>query len=190
MFYKNSMINQLIGRCNRLIIMKLSKYIILSFLSFVILTACGGTEKKEEASKKVKIGTIKNLKQKDDNIANIVLTGDDFMQFNKKEIKVKAGQKVKLTLRHIGKMNVKLMGHNVVILKKNVNLIGFATAAATSRDNDYIPKDTKDVLIHTKMIGGGQTTSIEFDAPDPGTYEFLCSFPGHYGMMKGKFIVE
>ena len=40
------------------------------------------------------------------------------------------------------------------------------------------------------MIGGGETDVIEFPAPEKGTYEFLCSFPGHYGMMKGKFIVE
>ncbi|MCA9748564.1 MAG: azurin, partial [Romboutsia sp.] len=23
-----------------------------------------------------------------------------------------------------------------------------------------------------------------------GTYDFMCSFPGHYSVMKGKFIVE
>ena len=170
--------------------MKLSKNILLPFLCSVILIACGGEEKKEVGSKQVKIGAKKNTKQKDNNIANVVLTGDDFMQFDKREIRVKAGQKVKLTLRHIGKMDVKLMGHNVVILKQNVDLAKFANLAVISRGNDYIPKDTKDVLVHTKMIGGGQTTTIEFDAPEKGTYEFLCSFPGHYGMMKGEFIVE
>ena len=170
--------------------MKLSKYTLLSFLCFVLLIACGGEAKKEEVSKQVKIGAKKAVKQKEDNTVNVVLTADDFMQFNKKEIRVKAGQKVKLTLRHIGKMDVKIMGHNVVILKQNVNLNGFAMAAATFRDNEYIPVDTEDVLVHTKMIGGGQTTTIEFDAPEQGTYDFLCSFPGHYGMMKGKFIVE
>ena len=46
------------------------------------------------------------------------------------------------------------------------------------------------MIAHTDLIGGGQVTSIEFDAPDAGTYEFLCSFPGHSGLMKGKFIVE
>ena len=40
------------------------------------------------------------------------------------------------------------------------------------------------------MIGGGQTTSITFTAPAAGTYDFICSFPGHSGLMKGKFIVE
>ncbi|MEM6771051.1 MAG: plastocyanin/azurin family copper-binding protein, partial [Bacteroidota bacterium] len=27
-------------------------------------------------------------------------------------------------------------------------------------------------------------------APAAGEYDFICTFPGHYGVMKGKFIVE
>jgi azurin len=40
------------------------------------------------------------------------------------------------------------------------------------------------------MLGGGETTTIAFTAPAAGTYDYICSFPGHYGMMKGKLIVE
>ncbi|MCL4161054.1 UNVERIFIED_CONTAM: hypothetical protein GTU68_056724 [Idotea baltica] len=112
------------------------------------------------------------------------------MQFNKKEIKVKAGKKVKITLKHIGKMDKNVMGHNFVLLKQGVNLMAFGNKAATARDNDYIPLGNQDVIAHTKMLGGGETAVIEFDAPEAGTYEFLCSFPGHSGLMKGQFIVE
>jgi azurin len=111
------------------------------------------------------------------------------MKFNKTQIKIKSGQKIKLTLRHIGKMDVKLMGHNVVILKKDVNPAEFAAKAAIERENQYIPKDSQEIIAHTKLIGGGQVTSIEFNASEPGIYEFLCSFPGHFAMMRGKFIV-
>jgi azurin len=31
---------------------------------------------------------------------------------------------------------------------------------------------------------------IEFIAPEKGTYDYICSFPGHFAMMKGKLIVE
>ena len=112
------------------------------------------------------------------------------MKYNTNEIKVKAGQKVRLTLRHIGKLDKNVMGHNIVILNKDVDMVAFATQAATQKENDYIPVGTSDVLAHTNMIGGGQTTTIEFDAPEVGIYDFLCSFPAHYAMMKGKFIVE
>ena len=66
----------------------------------------------------------------------------------------------------------------------------FAAKAATEKANGYIPTDSKDVIAYTEMIGGGQTTTIEFDAPAAGEYDFICSFPAHYAMMKGKFIVE
>jgi len=40
------------------------------------------------------------------------------------------------------------------------------------------------------MLGGGETTTIEFTAPGAGIYDYICSFPAHYGLMKGKLIVE
>ena len=164
----------------------------LALLGSLILVGCGGEEKKKDEKKSIKIQKKDEpVKDSAEDIANLVITGNDLMQFNKTELRAKAGQKVKLTLRHIGKLDVNVMGHNVVILKQGVNLEQFATLAATEKDNDYIPPGTEDVLVNTKMIGGGQTTSIEFTAPaEPGEYEFLCSFPAHYAMMRGKFIVE
>ena len=171
--------------------MKRLKYVLLAFLTMTLFAACGGDEKKEEKKEsKVKIGENKTDKKTDDNINNIVISADDFMKFDKNEIKVQAGKKVRLTLRHTGKMDVKIMGHNVVILKQGVDITAFAAKAATESENAYIPLETEDVIAHTEMIGGGQTTTIEFEAPAVGTYDFICSFPAHYAMMKGKFIVE
>jgi len=172
--------------------MKSIKYILASFFAILFLLNCGSDKKKDEKeSQKIKINTPeKEVETIDENIANIVITGNDVMKFNTNEIKVKSGQKVKLTLRHIGKLDIKIMGHNFVILKKDVDISEFAALAASANDNQYIPKDSEDILVHTDLIGGGQTTSIEFYAPEAGTYSFLCSFPGHYAMMKGTFIVE
>ena len=154
-----------------------------------LFIGCGGETKKEEPE--VKIGAQKSEeKATDSNVVNVMLTGDDLMRYNKTEIRVKAGQKVRLTLRHIGQLDVKIMGHNFVLLKKDVDLVQFATKAATQVENNYIPEGSTDIIVHTDMIGGGQTTTIEFDAPEVGTYEYLCSFPAHYAMMRGKFIVE
>ncbi len=126
-----------------------------------------------------------------DNVAQITINGDDKMKFDTDEIKVKAGQMVKLTLVHVGKLPKEAMGHNWVLLKAGVDLSGFAADAMKAKESDYIPTSKEvDVIAHTKLIGGGESTTIEFEAPAPGTYEFLCSFPGHSGMMKGHFIVE
>jgi len=87
-------------------------------------------------------------------------------------------------------MGKKVMGHNFVLLKRGVSLIAFGNKAATASANEYIPEGTQDIIAYTKLIGGGETAVIEFDAPEVGIYDFLCSFPGHYAIMKGKFIVE
>lgn len=173
--------------------MKIIRINLLVVLFASLLFNCGGKEeKKKEGFSYEKTGTTETSDSKtaEANEANIVITSNDLMQYNIKEIKVKAGQKVKLTLRHIGKLDINIMGHNLVILKQGVNLAEFAVKATTFRDNKYIPLKSEDIIAHTDLIGAGQTSTIEFDAPEAGIYEFLCSFPGHFGMMQGKFIVE
>ena len=170
--------------------MKIVRYVLVSVFSFAMFIGCGGKEekKKEGFSYENKAITVKKVVE--NNLNEVVLTSNDLMQFNKTEIKVKARKKVKLTLKHIGKLDKKIMGHNFVLLKKGVNISAFGNKAATFASNDYIPNDSQDVIAHTKLIGAGETTVVEFDAPAPGEYDFLCSFPGHYAIMKGKFIVE
>ncbi|MGM1054856.1 MAG: azurin [Bacteroidota bacterium] len=121
-------------------------------------------------------------------VRTIVLNSDDQMKFDKTEIRVKAGEKIKLTLNHTGKFAKNVMGHNFVLLEKGTDVAKFATAAMNNKATEYIPANG--VLAHTKLIGGGESTTVEFTVPAKGTYDFICSFPGHYAMMKGKFIVE
>lgn len=174
--------------------MKIIKIQFLAVLLASLMFNCGGKEEKKKEGftyEKVAYPEGKaDLKEAENNSGNIVITSNDLMQFNTKEIKAKAGKKVKLTLRHVGKLDINVMGHNVVILKQGVDLLEFSAKAAVERENKYIPKNSQDIIAHTNLIGGGQVTSIEFDVPEAGIYDFLCSFPGHSGLMKGKFIVE
>jgi plastocyanin len=41
------------------------------------------------------------------------------------------------------------------------------------------------------VVGAGETSEVTFKAPaTPGSYTYLCSFPGHYAMgMKGTLTV-
>lgn len=113
------------------------------------------------------------------------------MKFNLSEIRVKEGQKVKLTLIHTGQADKSVMGHNFVLLSPEVSTESFAREAINAKDNDYIPASMQQyVIAHTRIIGGGESDVIEFAAPPKGVYDFICSFPGHYGMMKGTFITE
>ncbi len=123
-------------------------------------------------------------------VVEVTIEGNDQMKYNLSEIKVKEGQTVKLTLKHVGKLPKAAMGHNWVLLKQGTNIQEFGAAAAKAAGNDYIPEGTDKVIANTKMLGGGEEVTIEFTAPAKGEYDFICSFPGHYAMMNGKFIVE
>ncbi|WP_299399574.1 azurin [uncultured Gelidibacter sp.] len=169
------------------------KKLILVCLAAVAFS-CG--EKKKETPTEVYGG--QEVEQKstpvetaDANVAVVTIEGNDAMKYNKTEIRVKAGQTVKLTLKHVGKMDKAVMGHNWALLTKDADVATVGNAAVSAADNDYIPKDMADkFIVHTKMLGGGESQTIEFEAPEPGTYIFMCTFPGHYALMQGKFIVE
>lgn len=120
----------------------------------------------------------------------IVIESNDQMKFNKSEIVVKSGETITLVLKHTGKLPVQAMGHNLVILQKGTDIPTFARNAMNAKTTNYVPVNSPQVIASTKVIGGGQTTSITFKVPAKGIYDFICSFPGHFSMMKGKFIVE
>lgn len=121
----------------------------------------------------------------------VVLTSTDTMTFGSKEIRVKAGQTVKLSLHHTGKLSRDVMGHNFILLAAGTDKGAFVAAAAKAQATGYIPEEMKaSVLAHTRVLGGGESDEIEFKAPAAGAYDFLCSFPGHASLMHGVFIVE
>lgn len=119
----------------------------------------------------------------------VTIEGNDQMKYNLSEIKVKAGSVVVLTLNHVGKLPKVAMGHNWILLKSGTVVKDFAMAALSAKESDYIPKSDA-IITYTKLLGGGESDTIIFKAPAKGSYDFICSFPGHYAMMSGKFIVE
>ena len=94
----------------------------------------------------------------------ITVEGNDQMQFNVKNIEVpKSCKTYTITLNHVGKMPKSSMGHNIV-------LTATADATAVAADGmkagaaaDYVKAGDTRVLAHTKVIGGGESTSVTFD---------------------------
>lgn len=121
----------------------------------------------------------------------IVLEGDDQMKYDKTLFKVKAGQDVKLKLTNVGKLPAAAMSHNAVILLPGTNVQEFGEAAVTAKDSEHIPQNMlADVVAHTKMLGPGESDEITFKLPEAGVYDFICTFPGHWGTMRGKIVAE
>ncbi|MEM9824039.1 MAG: azurin [Bacteroidota bacterium] len=162
-------------------------FIILCW-AIVFLAACGGSSDQKNTANDQKPEAVSPLIEGAE-LVKLVINGDDLMRYDKKELRVNAGTNVEITLNHIGEAPLLVMGHNLVILKQGVDLAEFAQRAALASDRQYIPQGDE-VIAHTKMLGGGESTTITFGAPAKGSYDFLCSFPGHSGLMQGKFIVE
>jgi azurin len=121
----------------------------------------------------------------------VEISGNDLMQYDKKELSVPATCKeITVTLHHSGKQPREVMGHDWVLVKTAdmaaVDQAGLAAGLA----NNYLPPGDKRVLAHTKVIGGGETTGVTFSASiltKGGDYSYLCTFPGHSALMHGKF---
>lgn len=122
------------------------------------------------------------------------IEGNDAMQFNVNSITVPAScAEFTITLKHVGKMPVAAMGHNVVITTADDMSAVVANGMAAGLDAGFIKADDAGVIAHTDMIGGGETTSVTFDVSKikgDGGYKFFCSFPGHAALMNGTISVE
>ncbi len=121
------------------------------------------------------------------------LSANDAMQYDLKEITVpKSCKEFTINLKHIGKLPAVSMGHNVVI-SKAADKMPIVSDGMTAKDTDYVkPGDTR-VIAASKVIGGGESTSVKFSTEGletGGDYDFFCSFPGHVALMSGKVIVK
>lgn len=110
--------------------------------------------------------------------------------YDKTDLNAKVGQKIKLTLNNTGALAPQ--PHNFLLVKiGKLDAVGMqANAMMTdpkAMDKGYIPDAAKeDILVHTKLVQPGQTDTIEFTAPaEAGDYPYLCTFPGHWILMRG-----
>ena len=124
----------------------------------------------------------------------VSIYGNDQLQFSIKEFEVKAGTHIELEFKNEGKLPKVAMGHNIVILKEGISAIAFGGKAMQAGANatNALPDSVKgDVLAFTKLLGPGETEVVKFTAPKkPGIHQFVCTFPGHYAMMRGVMVVK
>jgi azurin len=108
------------------------------------------------------------------------------MAFDKTTLSVPAGSKVHLTMKNNGTASA--MKHNWVLVKKGTEAKVALEGLEKAPDAGYVvPGD--DVLAHTALTEPGATADVTFDAPPPGSYPYICTYPGHYVLMKGVLTV-
>ena len=111
--------------------------------------------------------------------------------FTKDKFEVQAGQPVKLIFS-----NPDATKHNLLILTRNASIEEIGTAAnemAKSPDGEkkhFIPGDER-IMHASKLLAPNSSETLRFLAPsEPGRYPFLCTYPGHWTIMKGEMIVK
>lgn len=126
---------------------------------------------------------------------SVSLEGNDAMKFNATNIDVpKSCANFTINLKHAGKMAKNIMGHNVVVAKTadmaGIDSDGMKAGLAA----DYIKAGDSRVIAHSKVVGGGETTSISIPVARlnaaAAPLSFFCSFPGHASMMKGTLTLK
>jgi azurin len=152
---------------------------VMAVSSFLI--ACGGNKSKSGEATSETTSAPKNLSN------NIELTANDSMKYNTIELNVKANEKVTLTLKNVGNMPKVSMAHNFILVKEGADLPTLVKEAANTPD--HIPANDTTIIAHTKLLGPGESDTIEFTVP-AGSYTYFCSFPGHYQTMTGVLTAE
>ena len=150
------------------------KSVILSAVLSVFWVAGCAPEKKDEA--KVEPAAAPKV---------VHITGNDQMQYSVTAFEVQSGEPVTLVLENAGSMPKEAMGHNFVLLQTGSSVPDFAQKTMTAKENDYIPAEAPEILAKTRLLGPGESDTLTFTAPPAGSYPYLCTFPGHFGVMQG-----
>ena len=117
------------------------------------------------------------------------IKGNDAMQFNVKSIVVpKSCAQYTVTLKHTGKMAKNVMGHNFVV-STSADMAGVtADGMKAGLPADYVRAGDTRVIAHSKVVGGGESTSVNIPVAKlkaGQAYSYFCSFPGHSALMNG-----
>jgi len=120
----------------------------------------------------------------------VIRTVREQMRYDTPRLVVEAGKPFEIIFE-----NLDFMSHNLLIVKPNTReKIGLAAAAMKPEDVDsegrtYVPA-TSDVLAATKMLQTGEKETLRLTAPSSeGECEYVCTFPGHYQVMRGQLVV-
>ena len=112
------------------------------------------------------------------------------LQFSPTEFKVKAGEKISLHFN-----NSDSIPHNWLLATPgSYQEVGLASSEMLTDPNasskHYAP-EMEEVLHYTPMLYHRNRFVLHLTAPKtPGRYPYLCTFPGHWAVMKGEMVVE
>ena len=118
-------------------------------------------------------------------VININSTGVT-LSYDRTEIRMKAGERILIRYN-----NASDMAHNLLIVKSESDINPVGIAAISAQQDEFIPPSEGDrILAASKLAYPGDIVTIEFTAPEPGVYPYICTVSGHFTMMQGRIMVE
>ena len=108
----------------------------------------------------------------------------DTLQFDTDRLKVAAGSEVTLVFDNVSTMNP----HNWVLVQPGTKPAVARRGLGAGPQNGWVQPGDPDVVAHIKLLYPGEPGEVSFTAPAVGTYQFVCTFPGHNLTMFGNFI--
>lgn len=120
---------------------------------------------------------------------SLVLEANDLLRFQPAELIAQSGQKVIIQFKNRGK--IASLKHQFILLKMGVDVDQFGNELIGSDQSGALPAGLVDkVIVASAKLGPGEETQIEFVAPAPGSYTFICGFPGHHSVSRGQMIIK
>ncbi len=111
----------------------------------------------------------------------IISTVGDALRFDRAELRETNQASIKLTFVNASK----IYQHNWVLVKAGTKDAVASAGAAAGAENGWIPTGDDRILAHSGLLDPGETEVVSFSAPFVGTYQFVCTFPGHAATMFG-----
>lgn len=127
-------------------------------------------------------------------VCNVTIEANSLMQFNTDNISVPSTcESATLTLKNAKTDNGQGMSHNWVLSEPKDMQSLVSEGLTAGPEHLYLPPNDKRVLAYTDWVkpGQSQTINIPVSQLQKGhEYNFFCSFPGHWTIMKGRFTVQ
>ena len=115
---------------------------------------------------------------------------DGALKFNVDRFTVKAGGRYKLSFNNTGHMEHNLVIGDIGSYDELAKIAGELAGHPRGRSMNYIPR-VDSVLLSTPQLAPGRRVERRFTVPKkPGEYPYLCTFPGHWLLMRGVMVVE
>ena len=108
------------------------------------------------------------------------------LTFDTASISASSGAEVTITFDNPSVNN----HHNLVIVENGTKDAVATDGTAAGPANNWVAPGDDRVIANTALLAPGASGEVTFIAPAPGTYQFVCTFPGHNFTMFGDFIVN